>query len=134
MVAVDTKGEAKVGFQMVKSDSDLANTQRLDDPDQAYRFLTAAKASEDAVSQVDLKRLRRKIDWYIVPTMFLCYTMQFVDKVSLNVRRELANPCMRTFWLTFFGSTLRLWGYRWTSSCKVTTLPMLRQLSSSHIS
>lgn len=69
----------------VSSTSELSQKAVLDDPDQAYNFLTSNNASSDAASRVDLKRLRRKIDWYIVPIMFLCYTMQFIDKVSLNV-------------------------------------------------
>jgi hypothetical protein len=39
-------------------------------------------ARGDATS---VKALRRKIDWHIVPVMFCCYTMQFLDKVILNV-------------------------------------------------
>lgn len=31
------------------------------------------------------KQLLRKIDWRIVPIMFACYTMQFIDKVLINV-------------------------------------------------
>ena len=57
----------------------------LSDPDLAYNFLANVNASDDAAAQIDLKRLRRKIDWYIVPIMFCCYTLQFIDKVSLNV-------------------------------------------------
>ncbi|KAK4167794.1 putative allantoate protein [Cladorrhinum sp. PSN259] len=33
---------------------------------------------------VDITALRRKIDFRIVPLMFLCYTLQFLDKVILN--------------------------------------------------
>lgn len=33
----------------------------------------------------DLKALRRRVDWHIVPLAFLCYTMQFIDKVLINV-------------------------------------------------
>lgn len=74
-----------VGISDVASSSYSAPKQKLSDPDLAYNFLANVNASDDAAARVDLKRLRRKIDWYIVPIMFLCYTMQFVDKVSLNV-------------------------------------------------
>lgn len=30
--------------------------------------------------------LVRKIDWRIVPTLFLAYFLQFLDKVAINVR------------------------------------------------
>lgn len=62
----------------------------LSDPDLAYNFLTNVSAPDDAAVQVNLRKLRRKIDWYIVPIMFLCYTMQFVDKVSLNVNGSIS--------------------------------------------
>lgn len=36
-------------------------------------------------SQVDLRALRRKIDRRLIPYMFCCYILQFLDKVMLNV-------------------------------------------------
>ena len=53
--------------------------------DQAYEFLAKHHVSSDATSHINLKALRRKIDWHVVTIMFLCYTMQFIDKISLNV-------------------------------------------------
>jgi hypothetical protein len=57
------------------------------DLDLAFRYIQDAKESGDeaAAENVDLKALRRKIDWHILPVMFLCYTMQFLDKVNINV-------------------------------------------------
>lgn len=55
------------------------------DMDQAYNFLTQKGASNDATPLLHLQHLRRRIDWRIVPLMFLCYTMSFLDKVLLNV-------------------------------------------------
>lgn len=80
-----SKGLATDGFTVVKSDPDLTRTHDLRDPDQAYSFLTSVHGSKEGAEHVDLKRLRRRVDWYIIPVMFLCYTMQFIDKVSLNV-------------------------------------------------
>ena len=55
--------------------------------DAAWDFLNAHRdAGADAVSTVNLNALRRKIDFRIVPLMFGCYTMQFLDKVILNAR------------------------------------------------
>lgn len=42
-------------------------------------------ADNAAADSVDLKKLRAKIDWNIVPLMFLCYFLQFIDKVIINV-------------------------------------------------
>ena len=67
----------------------------LKDPDQAYRFLQehgAATTHGEDVSGAGLSALRRKVDWNIVPLMFCCYTMQFIDKVLLNVRRPPPRP------------------------------------------
>lgn len=41
-------------------------------------------AGNDA-SPVNEKLVVRKIDWRIIPIMFACYTMQFLDKVLINV-------------------------------------------------
>jgi hypothetical protein len=37
----------------------------------------------------DVPALRHKIDRRIVPIMFLCYLMNFIDKVALNVRSTI---------------------------------------------
>lgn len=56
------------------------------DLDQAYWYVQESGShKEDKASAIELKALRRKTDWWIVPIMFCCYTMQFIDKVSLNV-------------------------------------------------
>ena len=56
--------------------------------DQAFWYVEKSSAGNDVYpsSASDLKALRRRIDWHIVPIMFCCYTMQFIDKVLLNVR------------------------------------------------
>jgi hypothetical protein len=54
-----------------------------DDLDEAFKYL---HDHTDANSEgVNLKALRRKIDWHIVPIMFACYVLQFLDKVVINV-------------------------------------------------
>lgn len=54
--------------------------------DAAWEFLDANRDLDGVDYTVDeLKALRRKVDWRIVPMMFCCYTMQFLDKVILNV-------------------------------------------------
>lgn len=54
--------------------------------DAAWDFLNANREVEDVhATEAELRSLRRKIDWHIVPIMFCCYTMQFLDKVILNV-------------------------------------------------
>ena len=53
------------------------------DLDNAYWYVQEHDTAQ--WSALELKALRRKIDWWIVPIMFCCYTMQFIDKVLLNV-------------------------------------------------
>lgn len=53
------------------------------DLDDAYKYLHSHSDAE--TDAVDLKALRRKIDWHIIPIMFMCYVLQFVDKVVINV-------------------------------------------------
>ncbi|KAK1761501.1 major facilitator superfamily domain-containing protein [Echria macrotheca] len=53
--------------------------------DAAWEFLDGHReAANIKDASVNLAALRRKIDWHIVPLMFCCYTMQFLDKVILN--------------------------------------------------
>ena len=58
-----------------------------DDLDEAFKYLHDHTDAESAA--VDLVALRRKIDWHIVPIMFACYTLQFVDKVVINASLHL---------------------------------------------
>lgn len=53
--------------------------------DRARQYILDSSVTEANSSAVDLPAVRSKIDWRIVPIMFCCYTMQFVDKVLLNV-------------------------------------------------
>lgn len=57
------------------------------DVDDAWKYLNAHRDS-DAVNRVDLAKLRRKIDWHIVPLMFLAYTYD-----SRPVPHELVSCC-----------------------------------------
>ncbi|KAJ5162502.1 hypothetical protein N7492_007894 [Penicillium capsulatum] len=54
--------------------------QPLADRDDAVVFLQGHESS----TQVDLRALRRKIDRRLMPYMFCCYVLQFLDKVMLN--------------------------------------------------
>ncbi|KAF2147957.1 allantoate permease [Myriangium duriaei CBS 260.36] len=55
------------------------------DADQAYEFLHSADVDNSSdTSFVDLARLRRRIDWRLVPFLWLCYTMCWLDKSIIN--------------------------------------------------
>lgn len=56
--------------------------------DDAWAFLNKSYNADTDDGIVDIKTLRRTVDWHIVPLMFGCYTMQFLDKVLLNVSRS----------------------------------------------
>jgi hypothetical protein len=53
--------------------------------DDALRFVQRSDVQNVHTTAVDDKALVRKIDGRIIPIMFLCYLMQFIDKVLLNV-------------------------------------------------
>ena len=53
--------------------------------DRARQYILDSSVTEADYSAIDLSVVRSKIDWRIVPIMFCCYTMKFVDKVLLNV-------------------------------------------------
>ncbi len=68
--------------------------------DQAWKYLDAHRDADDSAGPIDLTALRRKIDWHIVPLMFLCYTLQFLDKVILNVRGCPIPPSLAPLFLS----------------------------------
>ena len=59
------------------------------DVDDAWKYLNAHR---DATSDVpdegtaDIKHIRRKVDYRIVPLVFFLYVLQYTDKLVLNVR------------------------------------------------
>ncbi|KFY36707.1 hypothetical protein V495_07667 [Pseudogymnoascus sp. VKM F-4514 (FW-929)] len=57
------------------SDSDL---------DDAFKYLHDHDNAFAESTNINLAALRRKIDWRIMPIMFVCYVLQFVDKVVIN--------------------------------------------------
>ena len=52
--------------------------------DSAWKYLDNHRSVVDGQS-TDLRALRRRIDWHVLPLAFLCYTMQFLDKVLINI-------------------------------------------------
>lgn len=81
--------------------SDEISTQNVTvknaDLDEAYWYVQRSNQQVgEGVGEGDageMRALRRKIDWWIVPIMFCCYTMQFIDKVSLNVSNLCIARC-----------------------------------------
>lgn len=48
-----------------------------------HKNVTNAELSHDPVY---MRRVRRKIDFYVIPFLLFCYIMNFLDKILLNVR------------------------------------------------
>ncbi len=79
------------------NDSSLADGDS--EVDTAWIFLNDRRNVEQST---DIAAIRRKVDWNIVPLMFCCFTMQFLDKVILNVSRGLT--CLPFFKFSKLGS------------------------------
>jgi hypothetical protein len=52
--------------------------------DAAWTYLNNHNDAIAEIASANIQDIRRRIDWHIVPLMFACYTMQFLDKVILN--------------------------------------------------
>lgn len=89
-VANDEK-QRQLQESVTAPDSPQAAAGEDRDVDQAYVFLANTHAVGEIAEGKTCNALRRKIDWRIVPVMFLCYTMNFIDKVSFNVRSDKLN-------------------------------------------
>jgi predicted MFS family arabinose efflux permease len=76
------------------------STQKVSAPDSdvdsAWQFLNdhreATSQDGTAGEEINVDKLRRKINYRIVPLMFCCYTMQFHDKVILNYAAVMGLP------------------------------------------
>jgi hypothetical protein len=90
--------EKTPGILVQGSSSSCAASSDSANFDAAWRFLNANQDITMDTATIDLSALRRKVDWQVVPLMFCCYTMQFLDKVILNV--SIATPLrpFPTFW------------------------------------
>ncbi|KAJ3493650.1 hypothetical protein NLG97_g4595 [Lecanicillium saksenae] len=44
----------------------------------------SSQAPLKQVDQVELKRIYRKIDWVILPLMFMAYFLEFLDKILIG--------------------------------------------------
>ena len=100
------------------------------DLDEAYLYMKGHEGEGADDVDVDLAKLRRKIDWRIVPIMLAAYTMQFVDKVMINVSttKKFNNEAMRT---NERHSMLPSWVSPKTSNSSATTSPTSPPHSSS---
>ena len=77
--AIDTTAASPIEGEA----SSLKNTAAPKDGDAALGFLRAHLAEGEAQT-VDEKALVRKIDWMIMPLMFGCYFLQYLDKTLIN--------------------------------------------------
>ena len=61
------------------------------DADKALEFLRINEEGEEGtVVSIDEKTLVKKIDWMIVPIMFACYFLQYLDKSLREFDHTLA--------------------------------------------
>ena len=61
------------------------------DADEAFKFLTSVHVNVEEVLAVNLARLRRRVDLRLVPFLWLCYSMCWLDKAILNVGRKASS-------------------------------------------
>ncbi|KAI4170907.1 MAG: hypothetical protein LQ343_004671 [Gyalolechia ehrenbergii] len=85
-ISSDIKGETSSRDTSSSNPQDIGDKSHghsRRDLDQAYWYVQESNNAIEATPE-ELRTLRRKIDFWIVPIMFCSYTMQFIDKVSLN--------------------------------------------------
>jgi hypothetical protein len=76
----------------ISVDEEVAQKSQYCDADEALKFLQYNETG-DELSIVDEKALVKKIDWMIVPLMFACYFLQYMDKslrTSIHVHPRLS--------------------------------------------
>ncbi|PNS20656.1 High-affinity nicotinic acid transporter [Sphaceloma murrayae] len=70
----------------------LPSISEPQDADQAYIFLSRIQVPVHEVLAVHLPSLRRRIDYRLIPFMWLCYTMCWLDKAILNYAAVMGLP------------------------------------------
>lgn len=75
-------GLSRIHFTTAMAEKDpIDSNVRLEDADAALEFLKhEGEGGVVSFSEEDEKRLVRKIDWRIVPLMWSCYFLQYLDK------------------------------------------------------
>ena len=63
----------------------------IKDGDAALDFLKHEHA-EGPLTREEERRLVRKIDWMIVPLMWCCYCLQYLDKTLINYANVMVMP------------------------------------------
>ncbi|KAK6523218.1 hypothetical protein TWF694_006110 [Orbilia ellipsospora] len=91
--------------------------------DAAFEFLQRQRELYGNGPLPNEKELIRKIDFRIVPIMFACYTMQFIDKVNINyaavmgLNRDLGlqgnefSWCATAFFIAFLAAEFPTGGF-----------------------
>lgn len=85
--------------------------------DEALDFLEQHRHEVDIALGFDqsyIRRLKRKLDFYIIPFLLVVYTFNFIDKVLLNVSFDQTSEVEEEQLHTNSNSTAMSWGYRRT--------------------
>ncbi|PPJ50507.1 hypothetical protein CBER1_07739 [Cercospora berteroae] len=69
----------------------INNEKRSKDVDEAYDYLRS-RADFVGEQAIDIKKLQRRVDWRIMPIMFLIFGLQFLDKFLLNYSIVMGLP------------------------------------------
>lgn len=71
-------------------DEKVPEKSAFKDADKALEFLRYNEEGEEGtVVDINEKALVRKIDWMIVPIMFACYFLQYLDKSLCKSRSKI---------------------------------------------
>lgn len=90
MASASIEGEKPATSGCRAADTDPPCTTKGErDVDEAYNFLANHAGN---TSNVDIKQITRKVNWRIVPVMFLIYLFNLLDKVSLNYAAVIGLP------------------------------------------
>lgn len=131
MMGISTKDEKSIDADLTVEDERVDTTptaaaESIDSRDLDRAFVYLARHNQNHLDDnvVDLKALRRKIDWRIIPVMTACYGLQFLDKVLINVSQALQAFKTTTANCVLNNSIQALWEYGKT----FTLLEMIFQM------
>ncbi|KAK4504293.1 hypothetical protein PRZ48_005209 [Zasmidium cellare] len=84
MAEITKEKEIGASTSPALSDVEIGEIKDVKNADAALDFLRHEEGGVREMTLEDERKLRRKIDWMIVPLMWCCYCLQYLDKTLIN--------------------------------------------------
>lgn len=89
----DDDAKAKISVEETQKDSEQGTTEGTEKEKDMMEELPPLGTKERTIAE---KRLVKKLDMRLLPTIFLIYIMNYIDVCALPVSTPISGPCLTT--------------------------------------